>query len=391
MGFAGAYQKKKTKASVMSQTAASIKRSIEGNLAISAGTANIKSRDPIYHITESFKSTFDMCGQHNAEQLAGRNGFPAGSDKTGEQGNVREAPEETVFGSRKERRLGEPDRFFAGENTGESTRDKPGEKPGGKLGENPEYESTPNGRAEGDFYRKFSDVAFTNGHLAAAVLRDGGRTMFISCLKRTLGRSGPHNSLQSKLFSSSSVKAPVRNSLAKALFNRYTDSAVGLVVESIHSARQTLQYLESMAAEDSQKAVIGIKGDTLRKLYPFLNISEDTQRLTEYEKQLKELAGMEQVETDNSKRSDIAEQKAVLTAGITKTQGLITRKRQMKLQFFNQLTKLLENSQKAEAIFSRPGFSEEVLEELSDMEEPEDNDDDKNKGNSGESSGKPKK
>lgn len=386
MGFAGAYRNKKTKASAVSHTAASIKRSIEGNLALSAGTASIKSRDPIYHITESFKSTFDLCGQHNAEQLAGRNGFPAGPEKTGEKGNVREASEESVQSNRRGQRLGEPDRVFAGENTGESTRDKPGEKPGGKLGENPEYESKPNGRAEGDFYRKFSDVAFTNGHLAAAVLRGEGKTIFVSCLKRTIGRSGPHNSFQGKLFSSSSVKAPVRNSLAKALFNRYTDSAIGLVVESIHSARQTLQYLEGMAAEDPQKAVIGIKGDTLRKLYPFLNISDDTQRLTEYEKQLKELTGMEQAEADSSKRSDVSEQKAVLTAGITKTQALINRKRQMKIQFFNQLTMLLENSRRAEAIFSRPGFSAEILEELSDMEEPEDNDDDKNKRNSGKSS-----
>ncbi|MDD2420956.1 MAG: hypothetical protein PHU78_02235 [Heliobacteriaceae bacterium] len=355
MSFVETSKKKKEKTTEKLRSAA-MKHSIEESLAMSAGTVRIKSRDPVYHLTESLKTTFDLCGRYNAAELAREDGFPGSSE------------EETAQGLNQELQTGKSKRNF--------------------TGEFPEYQSTPEEKAEGDFYSRFSDIAFRNGHLASAVLQNGGKTMFVSCMSRALGQRGPHNSKQTRLFSATSVQAPIKNSLAKAVFNRYTNGAVGLVVESIHSARQTLQFFERLAAEDPQDAVLSMKEDTLQRLYPFLTISQDTERMAQYEERLKELTRLEQGTNDLEERNEILAQKAVLTAGMTKTQGLIARKRQMKNQFFCLLTQLLENSRKAETIFTHPGFPGEVLGALLDLDEPpEDNNEDDNKGKPEEPSG----
>lgn len=348
----GIYLKKQKKAPSELQSIESLKGKVEADLAQGAGTTRIKSRDPIFHITESFRATFDLFGQNNAGQ-----GSMTG-DFTGRRGeiysNEREKEESGVTGQNgmAEKRHGEPNP---------------------RLGtEFPYYVSTEGEKTKGDFYRRFSEIAFHNGCLASAILQNGGKTMFVSCLKRALGQSEPTNFLQSKLFSASSVKAPLRNSSAKAVFNRYTNSAIGLVVESIQSARKTLENFERLAAEDSEEAVPGMKGDTLRTLYPFLHMDKDRERLAEYEEKLRELTLREENAGDRKERNEIAAQKAVLTGGITKIQGLIARKRQLQERFFCRLEELLEKSRKAEAIFTAPGFAAQVVEEIMDfMDSPE--------------------
>ncbi len=351
MTFAGVYRKKKEQKKEKLQSGASLKHLVEDSLAGSAGTARMKSRDPVYHLTESFRAAFDLCGRHKAAELAGAD--KAEADET-----------EPGAGEYEQRRRENQD----------------------TTGEFPEYQSTPEEKAQGNFYRKFSDIAFQNGHLASAVLENGGKTMFVSCMKRALGQPGPHNANQTGLSSASSAQAVVKNTSTRVVINRYTDGAVGLVVDSIQSARKTLKIFERLTA-DPQDAAPGMQEETLRRLYPFLALSGDLARTAQYEERIKELAGLEQGTGDPGKRQDILEQKAVLQAGLTKNQGLIARKRQMKDRFYLLLTQLMENSQKAESIFSRSGFATEVLEEIFAVDESagdNNNEDDDNNGKPGE-------
>ena len=351
MGSTSISLKKKRKPPSELQSVASIKTKIETDLALGAGTTSVKSIDPIYHITESFRSTFDLSGQYKASQFAEKN----------------------VQSSIGEQRQEEPDQTTFGQNF-------------------PYYESTTGEKARGDFYGRFSEIAFQNGRLASAVLQNSGQTMFVLCMKRALGQSEPTYSMKSKLFSKYSEIAPLRNPLAKVVFNRYTNSAIGLVVESILSARQTLQLFERLASDDSEEAVPGMKDNIIRNVYPFLIISKDAERLVEYEEKLRELTLLEGNTRDHKERNEIVGQKAVLAAGITKTQGLITRKRQLQNQFFDRLEQLLENSRKAEAVFTAPGFADNVVEELMDsLELPEDDRDDRNEDEPEDPSGKSEK
>ena len=341
MGSTSLFLKKKRKLPSELKSVASMKSKIETDLAIGAGTTRVKSIDPIYHITENFRSTFEQSGQYKASQSVEKNL----QSSTGKQRQ-----------------------------------------------ESPNNESTTGEKAEGDFYGRFSEIAFKNGRLAAAVLQGDGQTMLVQCIKRALGQSKTTYSMKSKLFSNSSEIAALKNSLAKVVFKRYTNSAIGLVVESILSARQTLELFERLASDDSEKADPGMKDNIIRNVYPFLTISKDAERMVEYEEKLRELTLLEGNTADSKERNEIAGQKAVLAAGITKTQGLITRKRQLQDQFFNRLEQLLENSQKAEAVFTSPGFADNVVEELMDSQElPEDDGDDQNEEKPEEPSGNSEK
>jgi hypothetical protein len=122
-----------------------------------------------------------------------------------------------------------------------------------------------------------------------------------------------------------------------------------------------------------------MKDNIIRDLYPFLNIAKDAERLVEYEEKLRDLTVKEGNAGDRKERNEITGQKTILAAGIAKTQGLISRKRQLQDQFYYRLEQLLESSRKAEAIFTAPDFADNVVEELMDsLELPEDDRDDHN-------------
>ncbi|SHN75987.1 hypothetical protein [Desulfitobacterium chlororespirans] len=351
MDYSMACRKKKDKLREKKPKEASVWKSLaEQSLAKSAGTAGMVSRDPVYHLTESFKATFDYYGQQKAAQMALTD--EAGAEKAG--GNSEQAA---------------PEKRASGE-------------------EFPEYQISREEKERGDFYRKFSDLAFQNGHLASAVLQNEGKTMLVSCLKRALGQSGPHNNKQTLLFSQTSAHVPIKgcDTSAKAVFNRYTEGAVGIVISSGNSARQVLQIFERLAGESPEDGVLSMQGNNLARLYPFLNSSEDHKNRELYEKRLKELAVLEQETGQESQ--DILEQKAVLMAAMTKTQGILNKKSQMKQQFSSQLAQLLENSQQVLKDFTQPGFSSALAEELWEgQEQPEDPHDDDPRNNPEEPSG----
>lgn len=361
MGSTGMSIKKKRKLPGELQPIASLKSKIETDLALGAETTRVKKIDPINYVTEGFRSTFDLTGKYNASQFGGDD-F---SDSRGE-----------IY-----RKKGEKEKF--GNNVQSSMQEPQQVEPAIKLWRDyPSYESTAEEKAKGRFLKKFSEIAFHNGRLASAVMQNGGKTMFVACLKRALAQSVPTNSIQSKLFSISSVKVSLRNSQAKVVLNSYTNSAIELVMESILSSRRTLQLFELQASDDSEKAVLGMKDNIIRNVYPFLTISNDAERLVEYEEKLNELTLLNEKTGDIKKRNEIARQKAVLNVGITKMQGLISRKSQLQNQFFSRLEQFLENSRKAEAIFTSPSFADNVTEEFMDTlelnEDGRDDQDDQN-------------
>ena len=93
--------------------------------------------------------------------------------------------------------------------------------------------------------QRFSETAFQRGTMSAAVLQGSGRMMLFSCLKKTIGQSQPNKWQQRKLFEKASPgrNAPGHNP-DKVFFNRgFTDSAVGLVIDTLRDARRTVETM----------------------------------------------------------------------------------------------------------------------------------------------------
>ena len=341
MDYLATQRKAKSKTKEMRLKEAPVLKSlVEQSLARSAGTSGMVSRDPVYHLAESFTTTFNSIGQQKASQMAVANYL--GAEKV--NGNPESATRAKTESSE----------------------------------EFPEYQISREEKERGDFYRKFSDIAFQNGHLASAVLHSDGKAMFVSCLKRALGQSGPHNVKQTRLFSKTSAQVPIKgnDNSAKAVFNRYAEGAVGIVIDSTKSAREVLGVFEQLAAENPDNAVVSMQENNFPRLYPFLNSTEDKERLAHYEDRLKELTKLEQDSGTASESQDLLEQKAILVAAMNKTQGIINKKAQTKRQFLAQLAQLLDNSQEALKTFTQPGFSASLVEELWEEQElPEDDDD----------------
>jgi hypothetical protein len=367
IGSALLHARKRTKKPMEALPVHALKAKIESELALAAGTSMIKSRDPIYHITESFKSTFDLTGRIASEQYTGESTNSFKQETTGELNKEDVLPDISYREENVEKKFGEPVL-----------------KPEDNFPTNKNY---PEQEVEGGFYHRFARTAFNKGNLASAVLQNGGKAMFVSCLRRALGQSLPNNIKQTMLFSSSSVNVPVPNFPGRVMFNRYTQSAVGLVIDSICSASRTLEFFERFASEDSESQLEGNGIDTMRIIYPFLSTSKEAKMRKEYEGKLRELTEEERAAAgDRDQLNRIAAQKTVVEAGLTKTSALIAKKKQVRRNFLSEIVCLLENSRKAEMAFSAPGFVEEVVEELlNPAEPPEDDGNDKDKDDKGKS------
>ncbi|MCD8145871.1 MAG: hypothetical protein LUD84_01100 [Clostridiales bacterium] len=289
-------------------------RAVRSQLAWAAGAESFQNRDPLYHVTESFQQTFDAMGRRHAAQLAEQDGTQAAL------GNPRRltAPEEQLSGT---------------DSSGFYQRSGPGEQA---------------------MLQRFSEVAFQRGTLSGAVLRGTGQMMLFSCLKKTVGQSEPKMWQQRKLFEKAS---PHRNlpgaAPRKVAFNRgFTDSAVGLVVDTLRDARQTVDDLTLLAQGRSD---MGAKGaDTLLAMYPFLDDSRERALLENYRAQL---AGLD----------ESAPQRSILQNAVARTQALIDKKAQMKLEFTNRLRFLSDRATEALEVFGQPGFASALDTALRDV------------------------
>ena len=295
-----------------------LEQALRRQMAWAAGTEQFQYRDPLYHVTESFQQTFDAMGRRHAAQLAGGQAQQAVEEETASVQDL-QVPDPTSARSFYER-------------------------------------GTPSGQ---DMIRRFSETAFQRGTLSGAVLQGTGQMMLFSCLKKTVGQSQPDKWQQRKLFEES---APIRNvpghSPDRVVFNRgFTDSAVGLVVDTLRGARRTVEDMRDLALGKSEMGEQG--ADTLRTMYPFLDDSRERGLLEQYRGQLRGVLG--------------TEEKAALQAAVARMEALVAKKAQMRQEFANKLGLIADRATEALEAFSEPGFSEvldRALREAVGAEEP---------------------
>lgn len=286
-------------------------KQLRREMAWAAGTEQFQHRDPLYHVTESFQQSFDAIGRRHAARLSG--------EREEQDGAGAPLPDDTSS------------RAFYERNTPE----------------------------EQGMLRRFSETAFQRGTLSGAVLQGTGQMMLFSCLKKTVGQSQPDKWQQRKLFEGAS---PVRNvpghNPDRVIFNRgFTDSAVGLVVDTLRDARRTVEDMRDLALGKSEMGQAG--ADTLRTMYPFLDDSRERGLLEQYRVQLRQTG-------DPGER-------AALQNAAARMEALIGKKGQMKLEFINKLRFISDRAAEALEVFEAPGFAGELdqaLRKAAGAEEP---------------------
>lgn len=290
-----------------------LERTLRRQIAWAAGTEFFQYRDPVYHITEDFRQTFDAMGRKHA--------LAAAEEEAPEERRL-EGAARTSGGPRESRDMPEPASVRA-------------------------FYREPGGRDQ-ELLRRFSEIAFQRGTLSGAVLRGTGRMMLFSCLKKTVGQSQPLREQQRRLFDSASQTRSIPgHGAGRVVFNRgFTFSAVGLVVDVLRDARDTVTAMEDMARGKLDGTELGGWGaDTLRSMYPFLDDGRERALLEAYYGRLN---GPEALGTG---------EKGLLQNAIHRTRALMEKKGRMKWEFINKLRFISDRASEALAEFERPGFA----------------------------------
>lgn len=300
---------------------------VRRQLAQASGSEFFQHRDPVYHVSESFQQTFDRIGQAHGAELTG------GSEQTATRTENRAETESRPETERQARSSARETNASGQEQT--DTR-----------------RSLPNTMIP---LQRFSETAFQRGSLSASILAGTGKMMLVSCLKRTIGQSGPKRLQQQSLFDTGSQTRNVPNrDPDQMVFNRsFAQGAVGLVVDTIRDARRVVQSMEDMARGTGEMK--GADSGTLRAMYPFLDDSRERQLAAQYEAQL-------------AQTTDEREQ-AVLQNALVRTRGLWNKKKQMKVEFINKLRLISDRAAEAQAEFEAPGFVDEIMTALIEPEE----------------------
>lgn len=311
------YRRRKADSRKISNAGArEIENGVRLSLSRSAGIENIRSRDPVYHISESFSRVYDMNLTRMGSALAPER--INGEDNIKTQGGLFEKEAEYLHQKSDMNRVIEPEQ-----------------------------------NGEDDKYRRFSELSLNRGALTGATMRGGGQMMLFSCLKRALGQSEPKNDRQRKLFCGASVEKNTAGQPMKTYFNRGTvNSAVGIAVDILRDARRTVDGMTELA---SGKNVLsnGSGAETLRRVYPFLDDKSEKALLEQYK----------------SERKDAENQKddariAILDRAVKKTDALIERKSFMKLGFINELRYMSAQAEGAAALFSSDEFRDALTQAL---------------------------
>ncbi len=302
---------------------------VQRDLAQAAGTEFFQYRDPLYHVTENFQQTFDRIGRSHAASLSG------GLEQT-------RSAEETV-----------PQTQTEAESRTGSEGFPPGQEPLSRKGKGePRLRNLPNTMIP---LQQFSETAFQRGTLSASILAGTGKMMLVSCMKRTIGQSGPKRLQQQSLFDTGSQTRNIPNrDPDQMLFNRtFAGGAVGLVVDTIRDARRVVQSMEDMARGTGE--LHSEDTGTLRAMYPFLDDSRERQLLEQYTAQLEQTSD--------------GRERAVLQNGLVHVRSLLTKKHQMKVEFINKLRLISDRAIEAQAECEAPGFVEEAAAALETPEE----------------------
>lgn len=300
-------------------------RALERRIASAAGTDYFNDRDPVYQVTESFQTMFDMMG---AQRAQGRTELFAAGMESMIPG--------LWSGGRETERESETEGGRTADFLNQTSMDAKFEAPADE-----------NGR----FLNRFSEIAFSRGALSGAILRNRGQMMLFSCLKRTIGQSQPSNLRQRTLFSGASAERYVSGRQGdRVYFNRgQVDGAVALVADVTRDARRVVDTLSALASGESALPE-GSGAETLRRMYPFLSVERERALRAEYRERL-------QSEADPRK-------KAILKSALAKTEALIDKKQQMKFRFMHELRHISDSATAALTVFDQPAFAQEILARL---------------------------
>jgi len=304
------------------------RESAEKRLAWCVGTERFQRRDPLRHVTESFQMTFDRIGRSHARALSGEGG-------RGEQGQE------------------EPGAARAGlSGVSEARYENRSASPGHGV----RKDALRHDASLPAPMQIFSKLAFQRGALSASVLAGTGKLMLVSCLKRTIGQSGAKRLQEETLFGiGSQVRNVPGHDPDQMAFNRsFTRSAVGVVVDTLRDARRTVDALSCMAQGVGELGEA--EGETLRRMYPFLDDSRERLLCRQYR--------------DKLGRSADAEERAVLQNAIVHTQAVIAKKAQMKNEFINKLRFVSDRATEALSELEAAGAAEEVIAAVLEEEEP---------------------
>lgn len=288
-----------------------LRAGITANLSACAGISALKQRDPVYELSECFRTRFDAAATEKAQAAAAK----AGS------GEREENPKQ-----KKNRRSG----AFR-------SRDFPG------------FEHSSEPIKEDKLYRRFSETAFNNGKFSGAVTLGGTETMFVSCLERAAGLPFRPSDKQKTLNASSAAEFSVRNYSARLMFNRFAHGAAGIILDSLMDADRILSMLEKLA-DGGEEEIEGNDVDTYRNLFPFLSCGREIELLSEYE------AALARLKDGPPGDPELIQKKMVLTQGRDKLRAIINRKNMMKHSFMLKLHELMRASQQAREQFSDRGF-----------------------------------
>lgn len=349
---------RKKRFSELSQAPRITEETVRKQLSAAAGTEAFQHRDPIYHLTESFRQTFDLMGQQRAR------------GDTPDLGSMLQ-----VY--MKDETPGLQEETQNKETANASSERNPGE---GGLSEeflhrtsmHSDYEPR-NCDHHSRAMDRFADISFQRGRLSAAVVRGTGKMMLFSCLERTVGQQETRQGKERKLFQSNSNHQMIPGRREDiAITNRgFAESAVGLVVDVLKDARQVLDSFTAMSEGKAGESGMG----TLHKQYPFLTDAPERELLEQYRARLEELNG-----------PGHEEEREVLKRAQEKAEAMISKKDQMKRDFLQRLRQLSHNAVAAEAAFTSEFLIREATERLGSEEPelpPEDEDED------GKNGGKP--
>lgn len=196
--------------------------------------------------------------------------------------------------------------------------------------------------------RRFSQIAFQNGALSAAILEGSGKLMLVSCLKGALVWNTSEPDETRTLFDVGSQRrnVPGRDP-DQMLFNRgVAGSAVGIVVDALRDAHRVVQSMREMAEGTGElKAAEG--GVTLRTLYPFLEDARERELLERYAARLKDC--------------DDVQERPVLQNALVHTRAALDKKAQMREEFTSKLRVLSSQAEEALTEFEAPRFAGQII------------------------------
>jgi hypothetical protein len=295
--------------------AAETKRSIEARLAWAAGTDRLKQHDPLYHVTESFRQSFDRIGLEHARTAAG------------------EAPTEEAGTPEKTERDGQALQSGTQQPPARSSRK--------------DAAQAPRSDAMASGLTRFSELAFQRGAMSGAVLNGTGKLMLVSCLKRSAAEAGPkHMQQQTVLGTGSQIQNLPGHAPDRLMFNRgFANSALGIVTDTLRDARRVADSMTEVACGRAGTGQADCAA--MFKLYPFLDDSRDAALEAEYREKLA--------------RCTDEREKPVLQNALVHTRSLRAKKAQMKNEFINKLRFLSGRAEETLSELETPGILDELI------------------------------